>query len=203
MHQAFRWTPAVRLTSMTAALAVLATTAHAGPPSWVFAPSTYTHDPVTGARVAQYQRVAPVEELADQRMVTSRYRRIRTTLRGADGSVDSTYEVQNFGNGRGGLDAEWERFHDAWRQSLLSGSFFFQNQPVPLGAVYGLPGDAFNPTYGPSLPGGAFGDPRFRAPFPPSGAYGPQPGFGVPGGFAPRPGFGPGAGFSRGFGAGG
>src|SRR5262245_35335535 len=30
-------------------------------PSWVFAPSTYTHDPETGARVAQFARPAPVE----------------------------------------------------------------------------------------------------------------------------------------------
>ncbi len=161
------------------ALTALAATsdATANPPSWVFARSTYTHDPATGARVAQYQRVSPIEDLDDPRMVTSRYRRIRTTLRGADGSVDSTYEVQNFGNGRGGLDAEWERFHDAWRQSLLTGSYYYQNQPVPFGTVYGYPGDGYNPTYGPTLPNGAFGDPRFRNPYPPQGPYGPAPGF--------------------------
>ncbi|MEN1681545.1 MAG: hypothetical protein AAGJ46_18340 [Planctomycetota bacterium] len=143
--------------------------------SWVFAPSTYSHDPVTGARVSQYARVEPVEQLGDPRLVTSRFRRTRTTLRGPDGGVDTTYEVQSYANGRGGLDAEWERFHDAWRQSLLTGDYFYQNRPAPLGAVYGYPGDAFNPTYGPALPGGAYGDPRFRSPYPGSEVYRPGP----------------------------
>lgn len=94
------------------------------PTSWVFARSTYTHDPETGARVAQYMRTRPVEPLEDERLVTSRYRRSQTNLRGTDGSNDSYYEVQNWGNGRGGLDAEWERFHNAWKESYLTGSYF-------------------------------------------------------------------------------
>lgn len=176
-------------------LAVLATISQAESNSWIFQRSTYSHDPATGARVAQYQRTPAVEGLPDARMVTSRYRRIRTTTRGTNGSVDSTYEVQNFGNGRGGLDAEWERFHDAWRQSLLSGSYYYQNQPAPYGHVYGYPGDGYNPTYGPSLPNGAYGDPRFRNPYPPYGrgvngrapdsVYGPAPGFPARRGFRP------------------
>jgi len=96
-------------------------------PSWIFYRSTYSHDPMTGARVAQYQRIAPVEPLQDEREYTSRYRRIRTNLRGPDGSIDSTYEVQGWGNGRGGLDAEWERFHDAWKESYLQNGFSNQN----------------------------------------------------------------------------
>lgn len=35
--------------------------------SWVFAPSRYTHNPDTGARVAQYERRAPIEPLPDRR----------------------------------------------------------------------------------------------------------------------------------------
>jgi hypothetical protein len=96
-------------------------------PSWVFRRSAYTHDPETGARVAQYQRIAPVEPLEDERNVTSRYRRIRTNLRGTDGSIDSTNEVQAWGNGRGGIDAEWERFHDAWKESYLQNGYYNQN----------------------------------------------------------------------------
>jgi hypothetical protein len=99
-------------------------------PSWVFRRSTYTHDPETGARVAQYQRIAPVEPLDDERNVTSRYRRIRTNLRGTDGSIDSTSEVQAWGNGRGGIDAEWERFHDAWKESYLQNGYYNQNGNV-------------------------------------------------------------------------
>ena len=95
-------------------------------PSWIFRRSTFTNDPVTGARVAQYRRIAPVEPLDDERNVTSRYRRIQTNLRGTGGSSDTTYEVQAWGNGRGGLDAEWERFHDAWKESYLQGGTFNQ-----------------------------------------------------------------------------
>jgi hypothetical protein len=96
-------------------------------PSWAFRRSTYSHDPETGARVAQYMRKPPVEPLEDERLVTSRYRRSRTNLRGANGSVDTYYEVQAWGNGRGGIDAEWERFHDAWKESYLQGSFYNQS----------------------------------------------------------------------------
>ncbi|MGI9456728.1 MAG: hypothetical protein ACR2NU_09210 [Aeoliella sp.] len=145
--------------------------------SWVFKRSTYTHAPETGARVAQYDRHVPVEELPDPRLVTSGYRRTRINLRGADGSVDSSYQVQNWGNGRGGLDSEWERFHDAWRQSSISGGYY--NSGAPYGSGYG-PGVGF--------PGGGYG-PGFGAP-----GYG--PGVGFPGaggnGFAPAYGYQPG-----------
>ena len=74
-------------------------------------------------------RPAPVEPLDDPRLVTSRYRRVRTNLRGADGSYDTTYDVQNWGNGRGGLDAEWQNFHDMWKESFLTGGSFNQQNP--------------------------------------------------------------------------
>jgi hypothetical protein len=120
-------------------------------PSWIFRRGTYTHDPYTGARVAQYMRTPPVEPLDDERMVTSRYRRSRTNLRGIDGSVDTYYEVQAWGNGRGGIDAEWERFHDAWKESFLSGGYYNQGPgyypPSGYGGGYGAPGYGF-PGYG-------------------------------------------------------
>lgn len=126
-------------------------------PSWIFDRSTFSHDPATGARVAQYERHAPVEELPDPRLVTSGYRRTRTNIRGADGSVDSYYQVQSYGNGRGGLDAEWERFHDAWRQSYTAGGYYN-------GPGYGAPGYGYG--YGPGY-GAGFG-------------YGPGYGYGYP-----------------------
>jgi hypothetical protein len=89
--------------------------------SWVFARGRYTHDPETGARVAQYAMKPPIEPLDDPRLVTSGYSRSRTVIRGVDGSTDTHYRVTNFGNGRGGMDAEWERFHDAWRGSTIAG----------------------------------------------------------------------------------
>ena len=127
-------------------------------PSWIFRRGTYTHDPYTGARVAQYMRKPPVEPLDDERAVTSRYRRSRTVLRGIDGSTDTYYEVQAWGNGRGGLDAEWERFHDAWKESYLSGGYYNQN---PWGHGNGGPGyggfpGGHGPGYGHGYPGYGF-----------------------------------------------
>jgi hypothetical protein len=95
-------------------------------PSWIFMRSTFTHDPTTGARVAQYMRKPPVEPLDDQRAVTSRYRRTRSVIRGPHGSYDTTYQVQAWGN-NGGIDAQWQAFHDAWKESILSGGFYNSN----------------------------------------------------------------------------
>jgi hypothetical protein len=122
-------------------------------PSWIFDRSTYTNDPATGARVAQYMRKPPIEPLPDQRAVTSRYRRTQTNLRGTQGSYETDYQVQAWGNGRGGLDAEWERFHDAWKESYLSGGY------------YNGPGYGGYPTYG-GYPGWGYGNgyPGYGAP---------------------------------------
>ena len=73
---------------------------------------------------AQYARKDPVEPLDDQRSVTSSYRRTRTVNRGRDGSIDTSYQVQAWGNGGGGIDAEWQMFNDVWKESILSGSFY-------------------------------------------------------------------------------
>jgi hypothetical protein len=97
---------------------------HAPAHSWVFKRSTYTNDPETGVRVAQYARKDPVEPLDDQRLVTSSYRRMRSENRGRNGSMDTTYVVQGWGNGGGGIDAEWQMFNDVWKESILSGSFY-------------------------------------------------------------------------------
>jgi hypothetical protein len=124
-------------------------------PSWIFNRSTYTHDPMSGARVAQYMRTPPVEPLDDERLVTSRYRRSRTNLRGADGSIDTYYEVQAWGNGRGGIDAEWERFHDAWKESYLQNGYYNQQPafgfPFQHGG-YGYPGYGYGPGWGGNFP---------------------------------------------------
>jgi hypothetical protein len=138
--------------------------------SWVFARGRYTHDPSTNARVAQYEAVAPIEPLPDQRLVTSGYSRSRSTLRGADGSSDTYYRVQSYGNGRGGLDAEWERFHDAWRGSTVGGGAYS-------GFAGGYPGYGYG-NYG--YPGGHFGHYGHGSP-PPWDVTAPSYGFGSAG----------------------
>ena len=151
------------ITQMAAAEAVpcppdapcgVATYAVNAAPSWIFNRGTYTHDPYTGARVAQYMRTPPVEPLDDERLVTSRYRRSRTNLRGANGSVDTYYEVQAWGNGRGGIDAEWERFHDAWKESYLQGGYY--NQGPAYGGPWGYGGGNGGSGYGYGYPGYGF-----------------------------------------------
>jgi hypothetical protein len=144
----------------------------------------YTHDPDTGARVAQYAMKPPIEPLDDPRLVTSGYSRSRTVLRGPDGSVDTSYRVQSYGNGRGGLDAEWERFHDAWRGSTIAGGEYQAYYPP----FYGYPGyggyGGYGGGYGPGY-GGGYGGPGFggapgygAVPFRRGFGYG--PGFGAP-----------------------
>ena len=97
--------------------------------------------------------------------MTSGYRRVRSVLRGADGSVDTTFQVQNFGNGGGGLNAEWERFHDAWRGSTIGGGAFFGGAGFG-GAGFGGAGFV-NPGFGFGgtgfFPGGAV-PPNLRQP---------------------------------------
>jgi hypothetical protein len=142
--------------------------------SWIFAQSRYTHDPETGARVAQYSMKPPIEPLDDPRLVTSGYSRTRTVIRGPDGSVDTHYRVQNYGNGRGGMDAEWERFHDAWRGSTVAGGqfqAFYPQYGYGYGGGYGNSGGY---GYGGGFPGYGSG----RRNFEPSFGYG--PGFGRP-----------------------
>jgi hypothetical protein len=147
-------------------------------PSWIFRRSTYTNDPETGVRVAQYMRIPPVEPLEDERNVTSRYMRSRSNLRGTQGSVDSYYTVQSWGNGRGGLDAEWERFHDAWKESYLQGGY--SNGPA-YGGGYGPwgygNGYGYGPGYGYGYPGGGWGGPGGwgpPGPWPNNGGSGPN-----------------------------
>jgi hypothetical protein len=142
--------------------------------SWVFARSRYSHDPDTGARVAQYAMKPPVEPLDDPRDVISGYSRTRTVIRGADGSVDTHYRVHNFGNARGGMDAEWERFHDAWRGSTIAGG---EGQ---LG---------YGPAYGPGFGGYPLAYPGYGYGYQPAYPYGANRGF-VP----PGAGYGPGHG---------
>jgi|GEM_PF-6174447 len=137
--------------------------------SWIFRRSQYSHDPESGARVAQYAMKPIIEPLPDVRQVTSGYSRSRTVLRGADGSTDTTYRVQSYGNGRGGMDAQWERFHDAWRGATIGGGRFYSGGYGGYGPYggYGGYGGAYNGY------GGAYGG------YGGGGGYGVDPGFGM------------------------
>jgi len=161
--------------------------------SWIFARSRYSHDPETGVRVAQYTQKPPVEPLPDQRAVSSGYARSRTVLRGPDGNVSTYYRVQNYGNGRGGIDAEWERFHDAWRGSTIAGGNFSGGYPPYGYGGYpgygfpgsGFPGSGFPGTGYPGYGGGGYGGGGYGGGVPPGAGYGPGHGFNHPGYYQP------------------
>lgn len=127
-----------------------ASLALADEPSWIFANARYSHSRVTGNRVAQFAPLPAVQALPEVSDITSGYARTRINLRGADGTSDTYYRVRNFAAAGGGIDAQWERFHDAWQGSYLQGgatSFGPGYGGGHSGFGYGIPGGG--PGYGP------------------------------------------------------
>jgi hypothetical protein len=124
---------------------------------WIFRQGYYSHSPTNGDRIAQYAPVPWVDALPDARPWMSGYHRSRVTQRGPGGTIDDYYRVENWSSGRGGLDAEWERFHQAWQGSFLSGGYgswsspaypyYGSLYPYPGGGAYGQGG--WQPGYGP------------------------------------------------------
>ncbi len=90
-------------------------------------------------------------------------------MRSAQGSQETYYEVQSWGNGRAGLDSEWERFHDAWKESFLQGGYFNQGPGSGFGNGFGNGyGNGFSGQFG----YGGYGGPGY--------GYG-NTGYGFPG----------------------
>jgi len=135
----------------TLAMALASPTAHAEESSWIFRQGRYSHDRRTGDRVIQYAPAPPIAALPDSRPYSSGYRRSRTVQRGADGTVTEYTHVDNWGNDRGGLDAQWERFNRVWQNSELQGGFgtnrFFPHRRF---------GTFVDPRFGPGLPADRF-----------------------------------------------
>ena len=169
-------------------VATLSASAAADESTWIFRPGRYTHHPMTGQRVAQYAPPRPVAALPDNRDNVSGYRRTRVRQRGADGTTDTYYRVERFGNGRGGFDASWERFYDAERQGyLLNDHGVAYGLGLGRGRGYGL-GYGYGPGFGygyPPVPGVGYG--YGGAPAYPNGPaygvppYGQAPGYVQPG----------------------
>jgi hypothetical protein len=90
-----------------AAVACGARTASAD--SWIFHPSTYTHNPATGQRTTQFaQGVTPYVDV-DPTFLRSGYRHNETTLR-AGNSADHVHVVETWGMGDSIRPyGEWER----------------------------------------------------------------------------------------------
>ncbi len=113
--------------------------------NWIFRPGLYSHDPYSGHRVAQFSQRAPVEALPDPRPYRSGYHRSRDVQR-TRGGVSEYIRVENYSDGRGGIDAEWERYNNVWQRSVISGSYGYGGFGSG-GNGYGNPGYG-QPSYG-------------------------------------------------------
>jgi hypothetical protein len=63
---------------------------------WILAPSTFTHDPQTGARVSQFAQVPPVYVQTRPDYIKSGYRHNRSSIYAGDGS-DNQHIVEQWG----------------------------------------------------------------------------------------------------------
>jgi len=63
---------------------------------WITAPSYFTHDPQSGARVTQYQQIGPVYTIAQPDYTRSVYRQTRSSIQVA-GSADHMHVVEQWG----------------------------------------------------------------------------------------------------------
>lgn len=166
--------------------------------SWVFRPSTYSHDPASGQRVNQYRPEDPAYVWLDPNYLQSGYRHIRASFRGPGGSFDQTHIVQTWGAG------EWIRPYGEWEYPFRPGATPYGPWGNPQGP-WTLPFDSWYNPYGLWNP--------YRYPYPipygpfghGSGAFGwgyHGPGGYGAGGYGPG-GYGPGGYGSGGYGPGG
>lgn len=80
-------------------LPLLAAAWPASAESWIFRPSTYSHNPATGERIVQYRPERPAYARVDPTYMESGYRHEHIGFVGADGSYDHTHVVQTWGAG--------------------------------------------------------------------------------------------------------
>ncbi len=140
-----------------AAVAWLGAAACAGAADWILAPSTFTHDPQTGARVAQYAPIEPVYVESRPDYLKSGYRHHRSSIYSGDGA-DHHHVVEQWG-----------------RPVRPYGEWLYPYRPYSV--PYHLWGPPFAglgaPHYGGARRGFAPGlDPRTRPALPPAGERG-------------------------------
>ena len=165
--------------------AVMAAGVTAAKADWMFRPAPYTHDPMTGERVAQYRPKPTPVAPADPTYRRSGYRQLRSSLRGADGSVDRLHLVETWGAG------EAIRPYGEWQRPFRAGATPFGPWGNPQGPwttpydswvnPYGL-GQLPNPPWGSSYP-----RPGYPAPYPQTGPSPHRSPGGAPGGYPGGP----------------
>lgn len=120
--------------------------------SWLFKPSTFSHDPATGARVNQYAANRPAYVLSDGTYLQSGYRHMRFGLQ-SGGSADRLHVVETWGAG------EAIRPYGEWQFPYRAGATPYGPWGNPQGP-WTMPYDSWVNPYGqwnryPYLPGGS------------------------------------------------
>jgi hypothetical protein len=112
---------------------------------WITAPSYYTHDRMSGERVAQYSPIGPYYYYQRADYVRSGYRNYRSTIQ-AGGSADNLHIVE-----------EWGRPvvpYEQWRSPYRPYGSPYQAWGPPFGGLGGGYGGFYGP-FGPgAFPGG-------------------------------------------------
>lgn len=158
--------------------------------SWIFQPSTYSHDPQTGERVEQYAAKPPAYGPSDPTYEQSAYIHKRTALRGANGSIERRHYVETWGEGEAIRPyGEWQRPFRAgatpygpWGNPSGPWTTPFQSWENP----YGL-GKLPTPPWYPWFPRSGYPNNAYRGQGYPDGGYsrgnypGQGPGYGYPG----------------------
>ena len=141
---------------------------------WMFRPGHYSHDPVSGARVAQFERPPVATIPHDPTYLKSGYRQKQARLRGA-GSSDNRHIVETWGEGAnirpygewlfpyragatpygpwGNPQGPWTRPYDSWVNPYGSWNRYPAYGPGPYRPYPGGSPPVSTP-YGPAAPGG-------------------------------------------------
>jgi len=131
---------------------------------WFFQPARYTHDSMTGGRVAQYAAKPPAFAREVPNYVESGYRHTQSRIRGADGSADRTHVVQTWGQG------ELIRPYGEWLRPFREGATPYGPWGNPRGP-WTLPFDSWMNPYGLWNRGRGWGGPWWGG----GGGVGPVP----------------------------
>lgn len=111
---------------------------------WITAPSYYTHDPMSGERVAQYTEVGPFYYYSRPDYMLSGYRHNRSTFQ-FGGSADNLHLVEEWGRP--------VRPYDEWRFPFRPYSVPYAAWGAPYAGLGGYGGYGYPYGYGGVAPG--------------------------------------------------
>jgi len=167
--------PALWSLATTALAAVLCNQAVGS--TWMFSPSYFSHEPLSGQRAVQFAQEAAAYRRDDPTYMQSGYRHNRSSLRGVAGSADHTHIVETWGLG------EAIRPYGEWLFPFRAGATPFGPWGNPSGPWTSPFGSWMNPYGLGKLPHPPW--PHWPVPYPPFGgqpapAPQPRPGPGAP-----------------------